>query len=510
MSNIRLDLEYLSDIIEEQYKEWKKGDIIKIKAQCGCGKSYFVRDVLIPYIDTVNKTSIEYKPYNFLILSNRITLNRQVKIDILNKLGKIVPSTKELDNITTIDNINIISYQKLGEMILNDHEFTLEDYDLIICDEIHYLYSDSFTGRTKVISDRLFAENNNSIRIFMSATIQPELEETIDAIPCNKIYEYDSNRDYSYLEAYIYHKDEQVVNRIINDKSKDKWLYFVDSKKKGESIRQKLQEYGIDCAFVYRGCNKDDKKQLDNIVNNETFSCKVLISTSILDNGINIKDNNIKHIVATIFDDTNLLQSISRVRLEDFKNAYNINLYIKENNGNEINGKLRRVQNNLKIFDLLIEDEDKFLKKYGFKLDTLPAGVCVGSDRRFTYDEITYRYLMIQEKRLSKYKDNPSNFCKNQIRKLLHLIPSVLDDVEIEVDKNNEKKYLTSLVDKPLDKNAREQLASTLNLRDEYNRPLKSFRVINSYLQEYHNMHLENKRMYIGSDRVRVWIINNK
>lgn len=507
-NNVRLNLEYVSDIIGDDYKNWKKGDLVKIKAQCGTGKSYFVRDVLIPYIDTVNKTSIECKPYNFLILSNRINLSRQIKIDVLKKMGKIIPSCdKALDDITTIDNINIISYQKLGELILNDPLFDLENYDIIICDEIHYIYSDSFTGRTKSISDRLFSDNMNAIRIFMSATIQPELEEKIDNISGNKIYKYDSNRDYSYIESYLYHKDNQVINRIINDKSSDKWLYFVDSKKKGESIRQKLEEYGVDCAFVYRGCKKSDAKQLKHIVNSEKFSCKVLISTSILDNGINIKDDSVRHIIANIFDDTNLLQSISRVRIEDFKKAQKINLYVKINNGNEINGKLKRVQNTLKIFDLLIEDEDLFLKKYGYKLDSLPAGVIMGADRRFTHDTITYSYLKIQEKRLSKYKDDASNFCKNQMRTLLHTIPSILDDVEIEADTDNIKKYLASLVGKPLDKNDRGELINMINLTDNRGRQQKTLKTIRGYLEETYGMTIESKVMRLNGSQNTYWLV---
>lgn len=510
-NNMNLNLEYVSNVIRNEYKEWKKGDVIKIVSQTGTGKSYFIKDVLIPYVDRLNRNSIETKPYNILILTNRIALSRQVKLDVLKKLNKKVPNCcKGLDSIRTIDNVNIMNYQSLLELLLNDEfGFSLENYDFVICDEVHYLYSDSFTGRTTIVSDELFKENNNSIRIFMSATITDELEDKINNISCNKVFEYDTNRDYSYLKPHLFFKDEQVVNRIINDKSKDKWLYFVDSKKKGESIRQKLQEYGIDCAFVYRNCKKQDKKELDNIVANEKFDCKVLISTSILDNGINIKDSNVKHIITTVWDETNLIQSIGRIRFESFKNAYNINLYIKVNNGNEINGKLRRVQNNLDVFNLLIEDENKFLKKYGFKLETLPRGINMGSDRKFTYDEISYSYLKIQEKRLSKYKDNPEKFCKSQLRRL-HLIPYILDDVEIEVDKDETEKYIKNLIDQPLGKQQQQELIQMINLRDARGRQQKSFKIVNSYLQENYNMHLENKRMYIGSDRVRVWIINNK
>ena len=43
-----LNLKWVSDTIGEEYKQWRKGDIITIQAQTGTGKTYFVKNVLIP------------------------------------------------------------------------------------------------------------------------------------------------------------------------------------------------------------------------------------------------------------------------------------------------------------------------------------------------------------------------------------------------------------------------------------------------------------------------------
>ena len=69
-----LNLKWVSDTIGEEYKQWSKGDIVTIQAQTGTGKTYFVKNVLVPYLD---------KYENMLIVSNRVNLKRQVKIDLL-------------------------------------------------------------------------------------------------------------------------------------------------------------------------------------------------------------------------------------------------------------------------------------------------------------------------------------------------------------------------------------------------------------------------------------------
>ena len=66
---MKLNLEYVTNIIGESYKTWKLGDVVLLEAQTGTGKNYFIENVLIPWIS----------PKKLLFVSNRTNLKRQVK-----------------------------------------------------------------------------------------------------------------------------------------------------------------------------------------------------------------------------------------------------------------------------------------------------------------------------------------------------------------------------------------------------------------------------------------------
>ena len=95
-------------------------------------------------------------------------------------------------------------------------------------------------------------------------------------------------------------------------------------------------------------------KTLENIIKKEQFEQRVVIATKVLDNGVNIKDPQLKHIVIDAYEKTEFLQMLGRKRwINEEDHAF---LYIK----NIPEGTLRRkVKNqNLSIVqfwrDLLI------------------------------------------------------------------------------------------------------------------------------------------------------------
>lgn len=212
MSNIKLNVQYVTDVIGEEYKKWNKGDIVKIKTQTGSGKSYFIKNTLIPYIDEINNLKV-FSEFKVLILTNRIALSRQTKNDLLKKYNIQIPSNlKDLDNIKQIKNITLMNYQSLNECIMNESNFSVNYYDYIICDEIQYIFEDSFTGNTELaLNELIYKSNKESIKIFMSATME-QLDNMINKSNC-RIWEYDTNRDYSYLIPHTYNKQEQLIKQ---------------------------------------------------------------------------------------------------------------------------------------------------------------------------------------------------------------------------------------------------------------------------------------------------------
>ena len=83
----------------------------------------------------------------------------------------------------------------------------------------------------------------------------------------------------------------------------------------------------ITAKFLTSKSKYENRETFDYIINNEKFNFKVLITTSVLDNGINLKDSLIKHIVIETCNKTSFIQMLGRIRRENITDK--LNLYIK-------------------------------------------------------------------------------------------------------------------------------------------------------------------------------------
>ncbi|MFQ9297674.1 MAG: DEAD/DEAH box helicase [Clostridia bacterium] len=514
MTNIKLNVQYVTDVIGEEYKKWRSGDVVKIKTQTGSGKTYFIKNTLIPYIDEINNLKI-FNDFKVLILTNRIALSRQTKNDLLKKYNMQIPSNlKDLDKIKQIKNITLMNYQSLNEYIMNESNFNVNYYDYIICDEIQYIFEDSFTGNTELaLNELIYKSNKESIKIFMSATME-QLDNMINKSNC-RIWEYDTNRDYSYLIPHTYSKQEQLIKQIDDDKSKDKWLIFVASIQKGKDLLKELQEKNIDAVMIYKGRrDKKSRDEFNNIITKEKFSCKVLITTKLLDNGVNIMDDKVKNIVVNSWSRENLIQSIGRVRFKNLKEAYNINLYLDEKTHKQVWSKLNATNKTLKHFELLIADKNECNKKFRNKLNQLPNGIHLDKNNQFIFDKVTYANLLKTKIEMTNLeKDfNSISYINKQLSWLGINDKEIIRLEEIQAKQTNDEieEYIKSLIDKPLGKQQREELIQMINLRDARGRQQKTLKTINAYLQENYNIYMESKVIRFDGNRVRVWILKNK
>ena len=147
-------------------------------------------------------------------------------------------------------------------------------------------------------------------------------------------------RCYDYIEKICgYDNDEDLLEYIKS--STEKWIVFVHSEAEGERLRAKLIEDKIvpadECIFISRPVIEladDEKVEFDFIIANETTSKRVLITTCVLDNGINIKNspsaNNtgkILNVAISSYDRTQFIQMLGRVRDNQ---TDKIKLYIKK------------------------------------------------------------------------------------------------------------------------------------------------------------------------------------
>ena len=272
----KLNLKWVTDVIADDYKNWKDGDIISIKAQTGTGKTYFIVKVLVNNMQEHEE---------MIYICNRIALKRQIKKDLLKKYNKEIPVDKngnidlrELNKMETIGNVTIVSYHQISNLIMRN-KYTNTDYNLdhfayIVCDECHFFLTDaSFYNKCVYAFDELIKKHHKESKtIFITAT-DDEIDDVINKAYAfikdigfgtrsgYKLHKYSTGIDYSYLDIKYFNNIKNIVQLIKNDRTEDKWLIFVVSKQKGNYIKESLLQDGIPSVFIEAG-SKDEEVEI--------------------------------------------------------------------------------------------------------------------------------------------------------------------------------------------------------------------------------------------------------
>lgn len=166
--------------------------------------------------------------------------------------------------------------------------------------------------------------------------------------------------DYSYLRAYYFKNIWSIISKIKNSDNNEKWLIFVDDKVLGQQIYTELceavGEKEIDgkvknIAYINADIihtNKDNASAAHKqVYSNSKFNYKVLITTSVLDCGVNLLDDYLKNVVVLSPDKTSFIQMIGRIRRSKDRK---LNLYIQSYSFHSINSKLLHVKGDMKAY----------------------------------------------------------------------------------------------------------------------------------------------------------------
>lgn len=451
----------ISEIIGEEYQDWKSGNLILIKGGTGSGKTYFVRNILDNYCRGNDK--------KILYLSNRNSLKEQFK--------------NSLDNQTIIA---VMNYQEVEEILLRGKDY--HEYDYIICDEAHYFFTDaSFNNKTNLVLEKIL-KDDKIIKLFMTATSRI-LEYYFQHNDVNINYKYEHETDYSYINLIEAFNTDESVYTIIESIPKDEQIMFFSiSAKRAYDVAKKYNG-----AFICSQYNKDgyykyvDKDELNNIIINEEFNNHILCCTTALDNGINIKEySNVKHIIIDIFDRDTFLQVLGRKRIGE---GEKINLYFHNYiDKRRISGFKRKIVNSLKLADYLKEYGEEAYVMKNFKNQAY-------SDTRII-DEIFEEgkiHKVINECMYIKYKADllfydailTSRYITYKSMIALQLGRNAIDILEIEVakEKANLESYLDSIINKRLYKQEQKELAEIVNIKHD-GKLLKSADSINAVFKE--------------------------
>lgn len=366
---------YLKNYIKDDYKMWKAGEYVFINAPTGTGKTTFVINELMEYAKE-NEQEVLY-------ISNRFLLKEQIKMKILKRQGINANKVNNVEEISEFEGITILSYQKVQALVesRNYKKFLSNRYKYVVFDEIHYVLEDAIFNPL-ILFIMEFIKEVYQVKIFMSATIEETKDyliksqvvgeivpNSLEYINCytkrNTIESYTGNiLNYKkFLWQYEvpkkqsninvkYYDDIKAVCDLINESS-GKWLIFVSSK---EKAKKWIKELKGEVVFV----SADDKngKVFEDIVKNEKFDSKVLITTKLLDNGINFCDIELNNLIIETIDRVEFLQMLGRKRLKSDREE--INLYIPKHNKKFFSGYLHlNVEKSLDLINKIC-DSDAF------------------------------------------------------------------------------------------------------------------------------------------------------
>ena len=343
---------YISEIIGSEYMNWNPGDKYMVNAPTGSGKTSFIIDTLFPYAIKNGR--------KILYLCNRKTLRDQ----FLSRIGDKIRVYLAQGYSKVGTHIEVRTYQEIETYCKNSNSEwlyeQLKGFYYIICDEAHYFLSDSlfnndtilsyrFINRLGLMEDDLTLGHKQKIVVFISATGKRlreclgEIESTVSYedkpdIPYRDVLKksakekienmkvYSGEKDYSYLSIKAFHFDASIIPLIQQDKLGTKWLIFINDLKKGNKLVKDLEKEEIDAVFIDAKYESiaEAKQVINELSENEFTKHRVLVTTSVLYNGISIHDLKLRNLIIFADNEEDFIQMIGRKRDDGEK----VNVYI--------------------------------------------------------------------------------------------------------------------------------------------------------------------------------------
>ncbi len=298
----------VSEIVTtDEIRKWNTGDVITIKAGTGMGKSHFIKNNLYAFAKSNHK--------KILFLIHRVNCVDQFQ--------------KEIEAYRKTDVVEIMTYQKIESLYINKKTFDFSKYEYIVCDEFHYFLSDAAFNIKTDISLNIILQQGDKTRIFMSAT-GDYMKRYINNVRKIPTIDYEIPITYSFIKQLTFFNKDETIEAFIKEaiERNHKSMFFIQSATKAYKLYEKYKEH---CLF---NCGKSDKHykyvnkdKIDNMLQKEKFEELILITTTCMDSGVNIKEEELKHVVCDVRDTGVLIQCIGRKRIESLNDK--IYLYIK-------------------------------------------------------------------------------------------------------------------------------------------------------------------------------------
>ncbi|MED3036087.1 hypothetical protein CBR56_24480 [Bacillus thuringiensis] len=284
-------------ITEEQLKEMEFDKFYAIYREPGAGKTYTARNLILPYC--------KKQGWKVLFLTHRNTLKAQVAYDLVD----FIEENSKM--------ITIMNYQAIESLVKKLDVDTIKkyfDYQFIICDEAHYFVSDAWNKQSHL--SLAFLRESNAIKLFLTGT--PKSLEKLNKMLDVKIFGTPNKSIHNLKELLLFKNMKDFdghFNSLLEQDNKKALLFYGNGHHAWNDVENKYNNSAFICSKTHELSHYSNDEELSNIVEKTKFNCRVLCTTSVLEAGINIEDENVE-LVGSIrpYSVHGIVQQFARVR----------------------------------------------------------------------------------------------------------------------------------------------------------------------------------------------------
>lgn len=419
VKHIPMEHAFVSDAIGEQYKEWHAKNPVFINSPTGSRKTTFVYDKLIPNAIHQGRTTLLVSNRIALSLQQKKKILSKVREFDPSSIQDISDeiNVSELKDITFFGSVCVCTYQGLFSL-LNHPPVGVDLFDWMerlqyaVFDEIHFLYSDAtFNSLCGFLLYKIPIIFQKAVRVYMTATsweiddaifnaeigrsytgYTPKLtfmERFIANLPQTTSIGYTLKRyffvyyrkaDYSQYRLHFFSESQfhpnigsktyaerktrkghllSLYTTLSSNVADSKWLVFVDKKSTGKALLDILSNGDITSAY-FDSHTKKPYSAWEKLISQNKIEQSVLISTPVIENGVNIEDSDLKNVAIMCIDRTSLIQLIGRKRLLDEDGI--IDLWIWLPTKDDFKNMASNIEKDLKLASLLDLGHSQFRK----------------------------------------------------------------------------------------------------------------------------------------------------
>ena len=325
-----MDKKYISDYINIESIDKSSFNIIH--SGTGTGKSYWVMNNLNRDFPNIKNSEIMF------ITSRAITVDQQAKADGVSKYNPYSVSVKhwngEKDFTRVLEHkgIQIMTYDKIVNILDTKNDVsreTLSRVKLIIFDEAHILYSDTFMKGMLALRVWIMKTLELSNKIIIGMTATPNILHYYKSQWGIKLNEITTEPIFNYKAKQLHCTDFKTLPYIINTQLEGRTIVMCYSLSDCKKLKDELTN-----AFILTSKhNKEYTIEMDRvrqyIVDNESLPEKfidndgiekdldVLITTSALREGINLREKSgVRNVICCFSDELHVTQFAGRCRYD--------------------------------------------------------------------------------------------------------------------------------------------------------------------------------------------------